>query len=45
VIFGGSLPVLIGGTSAGTVEQDIAVAVAAAAAVNEARTIEERKST
>jgi uncharacterized protein GlcG (DUF336 family) len=52
VIFGGGLPVLIGGkivgavgTSAGTVEQDIAVAEAAAAAVNEARTIEERKST
>lgn len=43
VIFGGGLPVLIGGTivgavgaSAGTIEQDIAVAGAAAAAVNEA---------
>src|SRR5262252_10729621 len=42
VIFGGGLPFLIGGTivgavgtSAGTVEQDIAVAEAAAAAVNE----------
>jgi uncharacterized protein GlcG (DUF336 family) len=52
VIFGGGLPVLIGGTivgavgtSAGTVEQDIAVAEAAAAAVNEARTIEKRRST
>jgi len=52
VIFGGGLPVLIGGTivgavgtSAGTVEQDIAVAEAAAAAVNEARTIEERRNT
>ena len=43
VIFGGGLPVLIGGTivgavgaSAGTVEQDIAVAEAATAAVAEA---------
>ena len=43
VIFGGGLPVLIGGTivgavgaSAGTVEQDIAVAEAAAAAISEA---------
>src|SRR5262249_16895198 len=43
VIFGGGLPVLIGGTivgaggtSAATVEQDMAVAEAAAAAVNEA---------
>lgn len=51
VIFGGGLPVLIGGTivgavgtSAGTVEQDVAVAEAAAAAVNEARTIEKRRS-
>jgi uncharacterized protein GlcG (DUF336 family) len=42
VIFGGGLPVAIGdtiigavGASAGTVEQDIAVAEAAAAAVNE----------
>jgi uncharacterized protein GlcG (DUF336 family) len=42
VIFGGGLPVVIGdtivgavGASAGTVEQDIAVAEAAAAAVNE----------
>lgn len=49
VIFGGGLPVRIGdtivgavGTSAGTVEQDIAVAEAAAAAINEAGTIEER---
>jgi uncharacterized protein GlcG (DUF336 family) len=47
VIFGGGVPVLIGGTvvdavgtSAGTVEQDIAVAEAAAAAVNEARIVE-----
>jgi uncharacterized protein GlcG (DUF336 family) len=52
VIFGGGLPVLIDGaivgavgTSAGTVEQDIAVAEAAAAAVNETRSIEERRST
>ena len=43
VIFGGGLPVLVGGTivgavgaSAGTVEQDIAVAEAAAAAISEA---------
>ena len=43
VIFGGGLPVLIGGTivgavgaSAGTVEQDIAVAEAAAEAITEA---------
>ena len=49
VIFGGGLPVRIGdtivgavGTSAGTVEQDIAVAEAAVAAINEAGTIEER---
>ena len=52
VIFGGGLPVLIGGTivgavgaSAGTVEQDIAVAEAAAAAVNEARMTGGRRST
>ncbi len=52
VIFGGGLPVLIDGmivgavgTSAGTVEQDIAVAEAAAAAVNEAKTIADRRST
>jgi len=43
VIFGGGLPVLIGdeivgavGASAGTIEQDIAVAEAAAAAINRA---------
>ena len=43
VIFGGGLPVLVNGTivgavgaSAGTVEQDIAVAEAAAAAISEA---------
>jgi uncharacterized protein GlcG (DUF336 family) len=42
VIFGGGLPVLVSGTivgavgaSAGTVEQDIAVAEAAAAAISE----------
>ncbi|MGA0560860.1 GlcG/HbpS family heme-binding protein [Ancylobacter sp. VNQ12] len=52
VIFGGGLPVLIDGeivgavgTSAGTVEQDIAVAEAAAAAINEPGIIEERRST
>jgi uncharacterized protein GlcG (DUF336 family) len=52
VIFGGGLPVLIDGTivgavgtSAGTVEQDIAVAEAAAAAINEARTIQKGRST
>lgn len=49
VIFGGGLPVLIGntivgavGASAGTVEQDIAVAEAAATAIDEDRSIEER---
>lgn len=52
VIFGGGLPVLIGGeivgavgASAGTVEQDIAVAEAAAAAINEPGIVEERRST
>ena len=45
VIFGGGLPVFLGGVivgavgaSAGTVEQDIAVAEAAAAAVNDSQT-------
>lgn len=49
VIFGGGLPVLIGntivgavGASAGTVEQDTAVAEAAAAAIDEARSKDER---
>lgn len=48
VIFGGGLPVLIGGTivgavgaSAGTVEQDIAVAEAAVGAINRTGSIEE----
>lgn len=52
VIFGGGLPVLIGGeivgavgASAGTVEQDIAVAEAAAAAIKEPGIVEERRST
>lgn len=52
VIFGGGLPILIDGeivgavgTSAGTVEQDVAVAEAAAAAINEPGIIEERRST
>jgi uncharacterized protein GlcG (DUF336 family) len=52
VIFGGGLPVLVDGNivgavgaSAGTVEQDIAVAEAAAASVNETGIIEERRST
>jgi uncharacterized protein GlcG (DUF336 family) len=52
VIFGGGLPVLVGdtivgavGASAGTIEQDIAVAEAAAAAVNEASTVENRRNT
>jgi uncharacterized protein GlcG (DUF336 family) len=51
VIFGGGLPVKIGGdivgavgASAGTVEQDIAVAEVAAAAVAETQTLEEGKS-
>lgn len=48
VIFGGGLPVLIGdtivgavGASAGTVEQDIAVAEAAVAAISEAFIVEQ----
>ncbi len=52
VIFGGGLPVLIDGTivgavgaSAGTVEQDIAVAEAAAAAISTVRIDEEGRST
>lgn len=51
VIFGGGLPVLVDGNivgavgaSAGTVEQDIAVAEAAAATVNEIGISEERRS-
>jgi uncharacterized protein GlcG (DUF336 family) len=49
VIFGGGLPIMIDstiigavGASAGTVEQDIAVAEAAAAAVDEIQSIERR---
>lgn len=52
VIFGGGLPVLMGnaivgavGASAGTIEQDIAVAEAAAAAVHETWTAMERITT
>jgi uncharacterized protein GlcG (DUF336 family) len=52
VIFGGGLPIAIGatiigavGTSAGTVEQDIAVAEAAAAAINDTQAIGKGRTT